>query len=143
MSRIFGKPKVDGNGYPFLGTVTLLKNATRSTMKNGKMQWKAFGSFEKAPKGDRNNDTTVSMTTGFDDELAKQLIEWPKGTRLLVCGALQKSDYWTQRNGRDSFELVVEFVHDQHDYAAAANQAADEAAYGGTDEYGDSYDSGF
>lgn len=143
MSRIFGKPKIPSSGYPFFGVVTLLKNATRSTMKNGKKQWKAFGSFEKPPKGDRSRDTTVSMTTGFDSDLAQQLIEWPKGTRLLVAGALQKSDYWTQRNGRESFELVVEFVHDQHDYNSAANQAADAESYGGTDEYGDSYDSGF
>ena len=143
MSRIFGKPKIEGNGYPFLGTVTLLKNATRNTMKNGQMQWKAFGSFEKTQKGTRNDATAVSMTTGLDSDLAKQLIEWPKGTRLMVFGALHKSDYWTQRNGKESFELVVEFVHDQHDYHAAQNAELDKAAYDGTDEYGNSYDSGF
>lgn len=145
MARLVGKPNDPQNGYPWVGTVTLLKDAQLFTMKNGKKQWKAFGTFEKAAKGDRSGKNAVSMTTGFDDELASKLIAWPKGTRLFVQGSMVKSEYWTQRNGRESFELVVEYVHDQHDYHAAQNDDMDRDAFGnaGEDDYGNQYDPGF
>jgi hypothetical protein len=145
MSRIIGKPIDPQNGYPWVGTVTLLKDSRVTTMKNGKKQWKGFGAFEKSAKGDRSGKNAVGLTTGFDSDLADRLIDWPKGTRLFVQGAMVKSDYWTQKNGTDSYELVVEYVHDQHDYHAAQNDALDKEAFDGVseDEYGNSYDPGF
>ena len=119
--RLLGNPLFKQNGYPKFGVVTLLKKASLTMMKNGKYQWKAFAEMEKPPKGvDQKPDVqnAITLTTGFDDHLAKKLIEWDKGTRLLVAGYVRQSDYWTQRTGKPTYEIQVEFVHDQHDYAA-------------------------
>lgn len=119
--RLLGNPLFKQNGYPMFGVVTLLKKASLTMMKNGKYQWKAFAEMEKPPKGmDQKPDVqnAITLTTGFDDHLAKKLIEWDKGTRLLVAGYVRQSDYWTQRTGKPTYEIQVEFVHDQHDYAA-------------------------
>jgi hypothetical protein len=119
--RLLGNPLFKQNGYPMLGVVTLLKKASLTMMKNGKYQWKAFAEMEKPPKGMEQKpdvQNAITLTTGFDDHLAKKLIEWDKGTRLLVAGFVRQSDYWTQRTGKPTYEIQVEFVHDQHDYAA-------------------------
>lgn len=119
--RLLGNPLFKQNGYPMLGVVTLLKKASLTMMKNGKYQWKAFAEMEKPPKGMEQKpdvQNAITLTTGFDDHLAKKLIEWDKGTRLLVAGYVRQSDYWTQRTGKPTYEIQVEFVHDQHDYAA-------------------------
>lgn len=146
--RLWGKPVLEQNGYPWMGVVTLLKDATARELKNGKMQWSAFAEFEKKPREIRDAGNVVSMTTEFDDELARKLMAWPKGTRLLVAGMLEYSDYWTQRNGKKTYQLVVEFVHDQHDYAAvekAENGHADayESGEFGGDETVEDYDVDF
>lgn len=142
MARLFGKPINKANGFPWMGTVTLLKDSTIRMLSNGKKQWSGFGSFEKSEKGDRTGKTAISMTTGLNDQLARCLIAWPKGTVLFVVGELQLSDYWTQRNGRDSYELSVQFVHDQHDYNAASEPVADDAP--GAAQYSGRYvDAGF
>lgn len=119
--RLLGNPLFKQNGYPMFGVVTLLKKASLTMMKNGKYQWKAFAEMEKPPKGMEQKpdvQNAITLTTGFDDHLAKKLIEWDKGTRLLVAGYVRQSDYWTQRTGKPTYEIQVEFVHDQHDYAA-------------------------
>lgn len=119
--RLLGNPLFKQNGYPMVGVVTLLKKASLTMMKNGKYQWKAFAEMEKPPKGMEQKpdvQNAITLTTGFDDHLAKKLIEWDKGTRLLVAGYVRQSDYWTQRTGKPTYEIQVEFVHDQHDYAA-------------------------
>lgn len=119
--RLLGNPLFKQNGYPMIGVVTLLKKASLNMMKNGKYQWKAFAEMEKPPKGMEQKpdvQNAITLTTGFDDHLAKKLIEWDKGTRLLVAGFVRQSDYWTQRTGKPTYEIQVEFVHDQHDYAA-------------------------
>lgn len=142
MARLFGKPINKANGFPWMGTVTLLKDSTIRMLSNGKKQWSGFGSFEKSEKGDRSGKNAISMTTGLNDQLARYLIAWPKGTVLFVVGELQLSDYWTQRNGRDSYELSVQFVHDQHDYNAASDPVADDAS--GAAQYSNGYvDAGF
>lgn len=142
--RLHGKPMDSGSGYPWIGTVKLLKNSVVQTMKNGKKQWRGFGAYEHPNKKTNGVNVTVSMTTGLDFELANMCIDWPKGTRLLVAGEMTYSDFWTQKNGVPSYELIVEFVHDQHNYHDAQNDALDEAAFGGNnDEYGNSYDPGF
>ena len=117
--RLWQKPLIEANGYPWVGVVTLLKDATIRILKNGKKQWTAFAEFERKPKtAPKDAGNTVSLTTGFDTDLADKLIVWAKGTRLFVAGSLKYSDYWTQRNGVKSYQLEVEFVHDQHDYVA-------------------------
>lgn len=119
--RLLGNPLFKQNGYPMVGVVTLLKKASLNMMKNGKYQWKAFAEMEKPPKGMEQKpdvQNAITLTTGFDDHLAKKLIEWDKGTRLLVAGYVRQSNYWTQRTGKPTYEIQVEFVHDQHDYAA-------------------------
>lgn len=142
--RLHGKPMDPASGYPWLGTVKLLKDSRVSTTKTGRKQWRGFGAFESTGKREGGNNVTVGMSTGLNFDLADKLIDWPKGTVLLVVGEMKYSDYWTQRNGVQSYELVVDFVHDQHDYHAAQNDALDEAAFGGTeDAYGNSYDPGF
>lgn len=142
MSRIVGNPiNKSQNGYPWLGTITLLKDSRVTTMKNGKKQWRGFGTFEKAEKGDRSGKNAVGLTTGLDSALASKLIDFPKGTVLFVVGSMVKSDYWTQQNGHDTYELVVEFVHDQHDYHAAVNTTGESDA--SVDAYGNDYDPGF
>ena len=101
--RLLGNPLFKQNGYPMFGVVTLLKKASLTMMKNGKYQWKAFAEMEKPPKGmDQKPDVqyAITLTTGFDDHLAKKLIEWDKGTRLLVAGYVRQSDYWPQRTGK-------------------------------------------
>lgn len=143
MSRIIGKAMEPENGYPWFGTVTLLKDATVVTLKNNIKQWRAFGAFERAKKGDKSGKTTVGMTTVLDGELAGMLIEWKKGTRLFVAGAMKKNEYRTQKNGKEIYELNVEYVHDQHDYHAAQNEELDREAEAGTDEYGNEVDAGF
>lgn len=140
--RLIGKAINSKNGYPFFGVVTLLKDSAVKQMRNGKLQWKGFGSFEAPAKGDQSGKNTVSMTTGLDTDFAGMLIDWPKGTRLLVGGFMQQSDFWTQKRGQETFELVVEFIHDQHNYRSASEP--DTATDVGTQmrEYSD-YDPGF
>lgn len=133
--RIWGKPLLEENGYPWIGVVTLLKDAQKRTNASGKEFWSAFVEFEKKPKNaPRNLGNVVGITTGKNTELAGKLISWPKGTKLLIAGELNCSDYWTQRNGEKTYELTVEYVHDQHDYAAVekAEQGHADAYEAGT-----------
>ena len=117
--RLWGKPLIEESGYPWIGVVTLLKESNKRTFSNGKECWSAFVEFEKKPKNaPKNLGNVVGITTGFDTELAKKLIAWPKGTRLLIAGSMKYSDYWTQKNGQKTYQVEVEWVHDQHDYAA-------------------------
>lgn len=141
--RLMGKPIQEGNGYPWLGTVILLKDASIITMKNGKKQFRAFGTCEHVERGKDCSMCTVSMTTGKNGDLASKLLAWPKKTVLFVAGAMTKSDFWTQKNGKASYELILEFVGIQLDYAAAAKAEQESEARVGENEYGDSYDAGF
>lgn len=140
--RIIGKPMDSNNGYPFFGVITLLSDSTLRVMKNGKKQWKGFGTFEPAAKGDRKGRNTVTMSTGLDTKFADMLVSWPKGTRLLVAGFMHLSDYWTQRQGHEVYELQVEFIHDQHDYHAANSENSDEDSFS-ADDSSIGYDPGF
>lgn len=141
MSRIVGKPINIKNGFPWVGVITLVKDSRVVTMRNGKKQWSGFGTFEETPKGEKNEKYTVGVNTGFNSGLADMLIAFPKGTRLLIFGSMKLSEYWTQRKGKETYELVAEFVHDQHDYYAANNARLD--AQVPVDEYGNNYDPEF
>ena len=113
--RLYGKPLLESNGYPWIGVVTLTTDATVRDTEKGPI-FSAFGAFERAPKGTKDNRLAIGITTKFNHELAKKLIAFPKGTRLLVCGSVEVSEYWTKRKGEKTYEVVAEFVHDQHDY---------------------------
>lgn len=140
--RIIGKPIDAKNGYPFFGVVTLLTDSSLRVMKNGKLQWKGFGAFEPSEKKDRSGRNTVSMTTNLDTDFADMLIAWPKGTRLLVAGFMQLSEYWTKRQGKEVYEMQVEFIHDQHNYRAAAGEVLEHTDFPTEDDASD-YDPGF
>lgn len=148
--RLHGKPMIASNGYPWMGTVKLMKDSAVHTLKNGKKQWRGFGVFEESRKKDdkykgEKADVSVGMTTATNFELADMLIAWPKGTRLLVAGEMTYSEFWSQKNGKATYDLVVEFVHDQHNYRAAQNDEPEDDPYGDMpeDAYGNSYDPGF
>lgn len=141
MSRIVGKPKNKKNGFPWGGVVTLLKDSVVSTMRNGKKRWSGFGTFEDAPDGEKYGEYTVSVNTGKRSKLADKLIAFPKGTDLFIFGAMVLNTYQTQKKGKETYDLVAEYVHDQHDYYAANNARLD--AQVPVDEYGNNYDPGF
>ena len=73
--RLHGKPMDPASGYPWLGTVKLLKDSRVSTTKTGRKQWRGFGAFESTGKREGGNNVTVGMSTGLNFDLADKLIE--------------------------------------------------------------------
>ena len=77
-------------------------------------------------KGKGTNVTTFSVQYGKDGDtkLYQNCIAWAdlskkyfnrldKGDLILVIGRLVKDDYWSERNGKDEYKLVVEYGHVQ------------------------------
>lgn len=140
--RIISKPKRSDNGFPIIGVATLLKDSDIKHPKEGMSVWNGYASVERLPKGTRDESVVYSMTAM--SPLADKLIAWPAKTRLFFAGSLIRDDYWSKRKGSDVYKIMVEFIHDQHDYAAAAKAggSAEDDDDGGTyDE--SSYDPGF
>lgn len=140
--RIIGKAKRNDNGYPFICVMTLLKDSEIKHPKDGFTVWNGYGRVERIPKGERDQSVIYSVTAL--SPLADNLIAWPKGTVLLIAGNLVRDEYWSKRNGTDVFKIMAEFVHDQHNYAAASTSggsAGNDNDDGVFDE--SSYDPGF
>lgn len=130
---IFGtKSKYPENGRPVVGVIRLLSDARRTYFASGKnvgkAKWTAYGAFETPPPGQRSVDNAVTITTQFDIDLADQLIEFQKGTRLLVAGMWQKDAWQSQKKGKDVFVIKADLVVAQPDYSVMENQITDSAS---------------
>lgn len=139
--RIISTPKRKDNGFPFIGTVTLLKDSEIRQPKDGLYIWQGFGRVERVPKGEFDSSVTYSISAM--KPLSTMLVAWPKGTVLFIAGSMVKDDYWTKREGHEVYKLIAEFVMTQKDYAAELRMAA---SSGGDDDDGVSsieYDPGF
>ena len=139
--RIISKPKRSDNGWPIVGVATLLKDSVIKHPKDGFVVWEAYARVENLPKNVRDESVVYSIKA--TSPLADMLMEWPAKTRLLVAGELVKDEYWSGRKGTDVYYIKAEFVHDQHNYAAAAkaNDKGDEEYDGAVSA--SSYDPGF
>ena len=139
--RIISKPKRSDNGFPIIGTVTLLKDSVKKNPKDSFYVWEAYGIVEHIPKGTR--DESIAYSIKAMSPLADMLIEWPAKTKLFIAGELVKDDYWSSRRGSEVYYIKAEFVHDQHNYAAAAKDSGqnDDDYDGAVSE--SSYDPGF
>lgn len=138
--RIISKPKRSDNGWPIVSVATLLKDSVIKHPKDGFAVWEAYARVENLPKGVRDDSVVYSVRAV--SPLADMLMAWPAKTRLLIAGELVKDDYWSGRKGTDVYYIKAEFVHDQHNYAAATKEATDgDDGDGGTST--SSYDPGF
>ena len=138
--RIISKPKRSDNGWPIICVATLLRDSTIKHPKDNFTVWDAFARVENLPKNVR--DDSVVYPIKATSPLADMLMEWPAKTRLLVAGELVKDEYWSGRKGTDFYFIKAEFVHDQHNYAAASkDEDSDSADDGYVSE--SSYDPGF
>ena len=106
------------------GTARLLKDArVYATSKNNKVIFNAFVDFDWEYKKEDKNPSRAMGVTCYEPA-SKRMMAWSKGEIIMVDGLLQKSQYWTQRNGTDTYELVAGFILNQLDYAAAASEKA-------------------
>lgn len=130
MPRITAKPILQENGYPCAAVVRLCNDAQIKELSDGKKMWTAYAQLERRPKtsNDMRVYTNMFVADGaYNNNLASKLLPWEKGTILFVFGDIILDEYWTERNGKESYKLVPAFVLAQPDYAEAMRQASNTA----------------
>lgn len=125
------------------GLGKLITNATMSTTKTGRPMWRGFVNFDYSYPKEKQAEARAMGVLAFG-ELASKLTEWPKGTLLHIKGTLAKNDYMTKRDGKERWQIMAEYVHDQHNYNIETVNTMDEYETGtvGEQKYED-YDPGF
>lgn len=155
--RIMSKPIYPENPYSFIGVCRLAKDAKFVQTKDGNRMWTGYVQCEERPK--QYNDNRAFMNINIynnakkDGNLADKMVEWEKGTILLIGGGVIRDEYWTKQTGVESYKLIGGFVLLQPDYAEAMRASSGTpseyergtASKAGNDEFFEDsgYDPGF
>jgi single-stranded DNA-binding protein len=116
--------KISGK-ISWMGVVVLTKPATKKRTLKG-FVFNAFGSLDWVAKDSpKKNDCFISISA-FSD-LAEKMAEFPKRTALLVFGVMEKDDWWSDRNGKDTYKINAQFIAPQMDYSGNDLPEVDES----------------